>query len=162
MARLCPAVGARVERIHGVQQDRLIKKLRGGRKSRVTKPANEYLGTQYLPEHNPTLCPAGGQAGGLSRAEADRPRTAPDLPLGDRAHDQQRLGDPARRPLSATTWAAALWTHAKQGSSLRMGGRSHRGVLPRGAGSLHRAEGVHTKTSSANSARRQSHCGEES
>jgi hypothetical protein len=95
--------------------------------------------------------------------EADRPRTASDFPLGDRAHDQQRLGDPVRRPFSTTAaWAAALWTYAKQGSGLRMGGGSHRGVLPRGADSLYRVAGTHTKTRSAKSARRPSQCGEES
>jgi len=40
---------------------------------------------------------------------------------------------------------SCAWTYAKQGSGLRMGGRSHRGVLPRGPGSLYRAERAHTK-----------------
>ncbi len=40
-----------MERIHGVHQDRLIKKLR---RKKITsyEAANEYLETQYLPEHN--------------------------------------------------------------------------------------------------------------
>ena len=40
-----------MERIHGVHQDRLIKKLRR-KKIASYQAANEYLETQYLPEHN--------------------------------------------------------------------------------------------------------------
>jgi transposase len=41
----------RVERIHGVHQDRLIKKLRRKKIASYQK-ANEYLENKYLPEHN--------------------------------------------------------------------------------------------------------------
>jgi len=91
--QLAPAKG-RVERIHGVHQDRLIKKLR--RKGIDSyEAANQYLEQEYLSEHNRRFALPGGPAGGLSRAEAARSRTASDFPLGDRAHDQQGLGDPA-------------------------------------------------------------------
>ena len=36
----------------------------------------------------PTLCQSGGESGGLSRPEADGPRTAGDFSLRDRARDQ--------------------------------------------------------------------------
>src|ERR1700757_1805878 len=35
----------------------------------------------------PAFCAGGGQAGGLSRAEAEGPRTATELPAGDRTHN---------------------------------------------------------------------------
>ena len=161
IAASSPQAKGRVERIHGVHQDRLIKKLRR-KKIASYEAANQYLETQYLPEHNRRFARPAAKPEDY-HGRADRPRTASDFPFGDRAHDQQRLGDPARRPLSATAvWAAALWTYAKQGSGLRMGGRNHGGVLPRGAGSLYRAEGANTKNRSANAARREGHGGEES
>ena len=43
-----------------------------------------------------------------------------------------------------------------------MGGRSHGGVLPRGAVGLYRTEGAHTKTSQPIPPGRQGHSGEES
>jgi hypothetical protein len=75
-------------------RDRLIKKLRR-KKIDSYEAANQYLEREYLPEHNRGFARSAGKAGRLSRTEADRPRTQSDLPLGDRAHDQQRLGDPA-------------------------------------------------------------------
>ena len=51
MAASSPQAKGRVERIHGVHQDRLIKKLRR-KKIASYEAANEYLETQYLPEHN--------------------------------------------------------------------------------------------------------------
>jgi transposase len=51
IAARSPQAKGRVERIHGVHQDRLIKKLRR-KKIASYEAANEYLETQYLPEHN--------------------------------------------------------------------------------------------------------------
>src|SRR6202049_2276402 len=51
IAASSPQAKGRVERIHGVHQDRLIKKLRR-KKIASYVAANEYLETQYLPEHN--------------------------------------------------------------------------------------------------------------
>src|SRR6266704_1335795 len=51
IAASSPQAKGRVERIHGVQQDRLIKKLRR-KKIAGYEAANEYLEKQYLPEHN--------------------------------------------------------------------------------------------------------------
>src|SRR5262249_44893895 len=65
----CPfAAGeGRVERNHGIHQDRLIKKLR--RKGIDNyEVANQYLKNEYLPQHNR-----------LSQAEAERSRTTPDF-----------------------------------------------------------------------------------
>ena len=51
IAASSPQAKGRVERIHGVHQDRLIKKLR--RKGIDSyEAANEYLEKEYLPEHN--------------------------------------------------------------------------------------------------------------
>jgi transposase len=46
-----PQAKGRVERNHGTHQDRLVKKLRR-KKIRDHEGANEYLQSQYLPEHN--------------------------------------------------------------------------------------------------------------
>jgi hypothetical protein len=46
-----PQAKGRVERIHGVHQDRLIKKLRRKGIDRY-EAANQYLEQEYLPEHN--------------------------------------------------------------------------------------------------------------
>src|SRR5947207_5560251 len=46
-----PQVKGRVERNHGTHQDRLVKKLRR-KKIRDHEGANEYLKSEYLPEHN--------------------------------------------------------------------------------------------------------------
>ena len=51
IAASSPQAKGRVERIHGVHQDRLIKKLRR-KKIASYEAANQYLETQYLPEHN--------------------------------------------------------------------------------------------------------------
>lgn len=51
MAASSPQAKGRVERIHGVHQDRLIKKLRR-KKIASYEAANEYLEREYLPEHN--------------------------------------------------------------------------------------------------------------
>src|SRR6266567_3463721 len=51
VAASSPQAKGRVERIHGVHQDRLIKKLRR-KKIAGYEAANEYLEKQYLPEHN--------------------------------------------------------------------------------------------------------------
>jgi len=51
VAASSPQAKGRVERIHGVHQDRLIKKLRR-KKIASYEAANEYLEKAYLPEHN--------------------------------------------------------------------------------------------------------------
>lgn len=51
MAASSPQAKGRVERIHGVHQDRLVKKLRR-KKIASYQAANEYLEKEYLPEHN--------------------------------------------------------------------------------------------------------------
>jgi len=51
IAASSPQAKGRVERIHGVHQDRLIKKLRR-KKIDSYEAANQYLEKQYLPEHN--------------------------------------------------------------------------------------------------------------
>jgi transposase len=51
IAASSPQAKGRVERIHGVHQDRLIKKLRR-KKIDSYEAANEYLENEYLPEHN--------------------------------------------------------------------------------------------------------------
>ena len=118
IAASSPQAKGRVERIHGVHQDRLIKKLRR-KKIGSYEAANEYLEKEYLPEHNRRFALGGGKAGGLSRAQADGTGTAGDFPLRDRAHNQQRLGDPPPRPLPTTEpWRETLWAYAKQSSGM--------------------------------------------
>jgi transposase len=51
IAASSPQAKGRVERIHGVHQDRLIKKLRR-KKIASYAAANEYLEKEYLPDHN--------------------------------------------------------------------------------------------------------------
>lgn len=51
IAASSPQAKGRVERIHGVHQDRLIKKLRR-KKIDGYEAANQYLEKEYLPEHN--------------------------------------------------------------------------------------------------------------
>jgi transposase len=51
IAASSPQAKGRVERIHGVHQDRLIKKLRRKKIDRYAA-ANQYLEKEYLPEHN--------------------------------------------------------------------------------------------------------------
>ena len=46
-----PQAKGRVERNHGTHQDRLVKKLRR-KKIQSYESANEYLKSEYLPEHN--------------------------------------------------------------------------------------------------------------
>jgi transposase len=56
-----PQAKGRVERNHGTHQDRLVKKLR--RKNIGTyERANEYLESEYLPEHNRRFAHAAGSA----------------------------------------------------------------------------------------------------
>jgi transposase len=51
LAASSPQAKGRVERMHGVHQDRLIKKLRRKKIDRYAA-ANQYLEKEYLPEHN--------------------------------------------------------------------------------------------------------------
>jgi transposase len=60
IAASSPEAKGRVERIHGVHQDRLIKKMRR-KKIATYEAANEYLEKQYLPEHNRRFARAAGK-----------------------------------------------------------------------------------------------------
>jgi hypothetical protein len=51
IAASSPQAKGRVERVHGVQQDRLVKKLRR-KETRSHEVADVYLEREYLPEHN--------------------------------------------------------------------------------------------------------------
>ncbi|HYT19943.1 MAG TPA: hypothetical protein VEW05_06880, partial [Candidatus Polarisedimenticolia bacterium] len=51
IAASSPQAKGRVERNHGTHQDRLIKKLRR-RGIASHRAANQYLGEEYLPQHN--------------------------------------------------------------------------------------------------------------
>lgn len=51
IAASSPQAKGRVERIHGIHQDRLVKKLRR-KQIRSYEAANVYLDREYLPEHN--------------------------------------------------------------------------------------------------------------
>ena len=82
LAASSPPAKGRVERMHGVHQDRLIKKLRRN-KIDSYEAANQYLEKEYLPGHNRRFAQAAAKPGGLSQAEADPPRTACDFPLRD-------------------------------------------------------------------------------
>ena len=60
IAASSPQAKGRVERVHGTHQDRLVKKLR--RKKIATQAqANEYLESEYLPEHNRRFARAAAQ-----------------------------------------------------------------------------------------------------
>src|SRR6266550_2617221 len=61
IAASSPQAKGRVERTHGVHQDRLIKKLRR-KKIASYEAANEYLEKQYLPEHNRRFVRAAAKA----------------------------------------------------------------------------------------------------
>ena len=88
IAASSPQAKGRVERIHGVHQDRLIKKLRR-KKIDSYEAANQYLEKEISAGTQPPFCAGGGESGGLSRAEAGGPGTASDFPTGDRTHNQQ-------------------------------------------------------------------------
>src|SRR3974390_1366800 len=51
IAASSPQAKGRVERVHGIHQDRLVKKLRR-KETRSHEVANVYLEREYLPEHN--------------------------------------------------------------------------------------------------------------
>jgi len=60
IAASSPQAKGRVERIHGVHQDRLIKKLRR-KKIAHYEAANQYLEQKYLPDHNRRFARAAAQ-----------------------------------------------------------------------------------------------------
>jgi len=76
IAASSPQAKGRIERMHGVHQDRLVKKLR--RKGIVSHAAaNVYLRSEYLPEHNRRFARRAGRAEDYHRrapraAELDR------------------------------------------------------------------------------------------
>src|SRR5436853_4986962 len=67
IAASSPQAKGRVERTHGVHQDRLIKKLRR-KKIASYEAANEYLEKQYLPEHNRRFVRAAAKAENITGA----------------------------------------------------------------------------------------------
>ena len=72
IAASSPQAKGRVERNHGTHQDRLIKKLR--RKGIASYAGRQPVsGKRISAAAQPTLCAAAGEAGGLSRTQADRP-----------------------------------------------------------------------------------------
>ncbi len=116
IAASSPQAKGRVERINGVHQDRLIKKLRR-KKIAGYEAANEYLEKQYLPEHNRRFARVAAKPEDY-HGRKPTPRELREIfRLETERNDQQRLGDPARGPLPATAacWPGALWAHAKQG-----------------------------------------------
>jgi len=93
IAASSPQAKGRVERNHGIHQDRMIKKLR--RKGIASYgAANQFLEKEYLPQHNRRFARVPAKARRLSRAQADGSRTTSDFPRRDRAQNQQRLGAP--------------------------------------------------------------------
>src|SRR5207245_858598 len=60
IAASSPQAKGRVERIHGIHQDRLVKKLRR-KQSSNHEHANVYLAREYLPEHNRRFARAAAQ-----------------------------------------------------------------------------------------------------
>ena len=113
IAASTPQAKGRVERGHGVHQDRLIKKLR--RKGIASyAAANQYLEEKISGRTQPAFCANCSRGGGLSPAETSGVGAAPDLSPRDRADDQQRLGDSASRSLSATAaWTEIPWIEQK-------------------------------------------------
>ena len=105
IAASTPQAKGRVERVHGVHQDRLIKKLR--RKGIASyEAANQYLEEKYLAEHNRRFAQAATEPEDYHRRKPSGVGATSDFPHRDRADDRQRLGDPASRSLSATAaWA---------------------------------------------------------
>src|SRR5437588_8976198 len=117
IAASSPQAKGRVERNHGTHQDRLVKKLR--RKGLTRHAAvNEYLEKEYLTGAQPALCASRGREGRLPPTKAEPLRAAPDLPLGDRAADQQRLGSAPRGTLFAIATEASLRSDAGQSAGL--------------------------------------------
>src|SRR5260370_9851490 len=87
----------------------------------------------------PALRPCGGRTGGPSSPKAQRPRTAPDFPVGNGTRHRQRLGDPARRAQPATApGPTPRWTAPQQSFGVRMGRWKHGGALPGGEDRLNR------------------------
>ena len=109
IAASSPQAKGRVERNHGTHQDRLVKKLR--RKGLSSHAAvNDYLEREYLPEHNRRFARVAAEPEDYHRRRPSASALRPDLPLGNRTTDQQRLG------------GAAPWTSvaiATQASALR-------------------------------------------
>jgi len=75
MAASSPQAKGRVERNHGTHQDRLVKKLRR-KKVGTYEAANQYLESEYLPEHNrrfthPAASPQDYHRPAPSKAELD-------------------------------------------------------------------------------------------
>src|SRR5258708_19542707 len=72
IAASSPQAKGRVERQHGVHQDRLIKKLRR-KKIASYEAANQYLEQEYLPQHN-------GRFAGAAAHPEDSPPPKPSPP----------------------------------------------------------------------------------
>ena len=150
IAASSPQAKGRVERIHGVHQDRLIKKLRrqGIDQLRSREPVS---GKAVSGGAQPSFARAAAEAGRLSRPEADQPgELRADLPLGDRTGDWQRLGDSSSWPLSATaTWAADAMDRHKARLWCANGRTEHARCTTEARGILFRTEGANTTNRSA-------------
>jgi hypothetical protein len=66
-----PQAKGRVERNHGTHQDRLVKKLRR-KKIQSYEAVNEYLESEYLPEHNQRFARAAGSGQDYHRQRPSR------------------------------------------------------------------------------------------
>jgi hypothetical protein len=141
-----------VERIHGVHQDRLIKKLRR-KKIESHEAANEYLEKEYLLEHNRRFVraaakpedhhrrkPTARELGEIFRLETER-TIANDWVI---RHEGRYLQlQPGQRRYGPTQSKALVceWEDGTRG-----------GVLPRGADHFRRAEGADRESLSASPA----------
>ncbi len=88
IAASTPQAKGRVERQHGVHQDRLIKKLRR-KKIASYEAANQYLEQEYLPQHNGRFAGAAAQPEDYHR----RKPSARELRQGFRLETERTIGN---------------------------------------------------------------------
>jgi hypothetical protein len=162
IAASSPQAKGRVERNHGIHQDRLVKKMR--RKGIATyEAANAYLEREYLPQHNRRFAQGATQPQDYHGRKLSTRQLREIFRLETERAIGKRLGDPAREPFSATAAeATTLWIDPEQGSGLPMGRRNDGGVLPRRKDCICRVAGTGTKTSDTGSAYGADHSGKKS
>ena len=110
----------RQERIHGVHQDRLIKKLR--RKKIASYEAANGISHSIC---RSTIDALPGRRPSRRIITGGNPRlaNASDFPTGDRTHDQQLLGGAARQPIfPGESSSPAVCSGQGQSHGVRMGG----------------------------------------
>ena len=101
IAASSPQAKGRVERVHGMHQDRLVKKLR--RKGIVSLEAvNRVFAERVSGGTQPALCTCRGEQGRLSPARAARSGTGPDFAAGDGAYGERGLGGALRQSFFST------------------------------------------------------------